>query len=142
MVEFMLSAASGCYAATSDATTDVSTRRSMVWGNRIIGSAAANNSGSGYSGPSSAATTLAHATLYGSMGNAEPTAATDAYIFGVLGEVLSVASAAAVDRSGGVLGNSQVSGTFGILGYRTSASANAGVRKCRHVYRNRKICRF
>jgi hypothetical protein len=61
------------------------------------------------------------------MGNAEPTAATDAYIFGVLGEVLSVASAAAVDRSGGVLGNSQVSGTFGILGYRTSASANAGV---------------
>lgn len=114
-------------AAGADATTASSTRRSMIWGSRTIGSAAAGNSGSGYSGPSSAATTLAHATLYGSMGNAEPIATDDAYIFGVLGEVLSVSSAAAVDRSGGVLGNSQVAGTFGILGYRTSASANAGV---------------
>jgi len=114
-------------ATSTDATADVSTRRAGVWGNRVLGSAAASNSGSGYSGPSSAATTLAHTTLYGSMGNAEPTASTDAYIFGVLGEVLSVSSAAAVDRSGGVLGNSQVAGTFGILGYRTSASANAGV---------------
>lgn len=124
-------AGSGVYAsadaAGSDASTAVSTRRSMVWGDRIIGSAAGNNAGGGYSGPSSAATTLAHTTLYGSMGNATTTAATDTYIFGVLGEVLSVSSAAAVDRSGGVLGNSQVSGTFGILGYRTSASANAGV---------------
>ncbi|WP_428070774.1 hypothetical protein [Chryseobacterium gambrini] len=114
-------------AAGADATTASSTRRSMIWGSRTIGSAAAGNSGSGYSGPSSAATTLAHTTLYGSMGNAEPIATDDAYIFGVLGEVLSVSSAAAVDRSGGVLGNSQVAGTFGILGYRTSASANAGV---------------
>lgn len=122
---------SGVYTATTttstDATADVSTRRAGVWGNRTIGSTAASNSGSGYSGPSSAATTLAHTTLYGSMGNAEPTAANDAYIFGVLGEVLSVGGAAAVDRSGGVLGNSQVAGIFGVLGYRTSGSANAGV---------------
>ncbi|HAO07513.1 MAG TPA: hypothetical protein DCQ50_11070 [Chryseobacterium sp.] len=124
-------AGSGVYAsanaAGADATTASSTRRSMIWGDRTIGSTAGSNSGSGYSGPSSSATTLAHTTLYGSMGNAEPTAANDAYIFGVLGEVLSVGGAAAVDRSGGVLGNSQVAGIFGVLGYRTSGSANAGV---------------
>jgi hypothetical protein len=61
------------------------------------------------------------------MGNATTTSTTDSYLFGVLGEVLSVGSASAVDRSGGVLGNGQSAGTFGILGYRTSASVNAGV---------------
>lgn len=114
-------------AGSVDPTTAVTTRRASMWGERTIGSAAGNNAGSGYSGPSSSGTALAHTSLYGSMGNATTTSTTDSYLFGVLGEVLSVGSASAVDRSGGVLGNGQSAGTFGILGYRTSASANAGV---------------
>ncbi|MEN5308928.1 hypothetical protein ABE425_15555 [Chryseobacterium cucumeris] len=124
-------AGNGIYSTTSlgssDATTAVSNKRAGIWGNRIIGSTAGNNAGSGYAGPNSTAVTSAHTSVYGSMGNATTIATTDSYIFGILGEVLSVGGAAAVDRSGGVLGNSQASGTFGILGYRTSASANAGV---------------
>lgn len=110
-----------------DPTTSVTTRRAGIWADRTIGSIAGNNQGNGYSGPSSASTSLAHTSLYGSMGNATTSATTDSYLFGVIGEVLSIGGAAAVDRSGGVLGNGQASGTFGILGYKTSASANVGV---------------
>ncbi|MBB4805897.1 hypothetical protein HNP38_001169 [Chryseobacterium defluvii] len=110
-----------------DPTTSVSTRRAGIWADRTIGSAAGNNQGSGYSGPGSASSSLAHTSLYGSMGNATTSSTTDSYLFGVIGEVLSVGGSAAVDRSGGVLGNGQSAGVFGILGYRTSASANAGV---------------
>ncbi|MBB6371345.1 hypothetical protein [Chryseobacterium shigense] len=125
-------AATSIYATSSitgsvDPTTAVSTKRAGVWADRTIGSAAGNNAGSGYSGPASTATTSAHTSLYGVMGNATTSSTTDSYIFGVIGEVLSSGGAAAVDRSGGVLGNGQVSGTFGILGYKTSGSASVGV---------------
>jgi len=112
---------------SADATAPVSTRRAGVWADRTIGSAAGNNAGGGYSGPGSSGTSLAHTSIYGSMGNATTTASADSYIFGLLGEVLSVGGATIVDRSGGVLGNSQAGGVFGILGYRTSGSSNAGV---------------
>lgn len=112
---------------STDPVTSVSTTRAGIWADRTIGSAAGNNAGTGYSGPASASNLLAHTSLYGSMGNATTTPATDSFMFGVIGEVLSSGGSAAVDRSGGVLGNGQVAGTFGVLGYKTSGSTNVGV---------------
>jgi hypothetical protein len=62
--------------------------------------------------------TSAVAGVYGNIGSRQTSSSTNSYMFGIVGDVLSVGSGVIADGSGGVLG-ANGSGDFGMLGYRS-----------------------
>jgi hypothetical protein len=82
----------------------------------------------GYAGPLVAAANSSLSGVSGTFASKE-IVTTDAYFFGVIGDVLrdsSIGSSTIPNRSGGVMGFSGTTGTFGILGYKNSAGTLFG----------------
>jgi hypothetical protein len=73
--------------------------------------------GSGFGG-GAYATGNSVAAVYGDFGSRQTTASTNSYMFGVVGDILSVGTGVIADGCGGVLGSGG-SGQFGMLGYRS-----------------------
>nr|WP_294934442.1 hypothetical protein [uncultured Flavobacterium sp.] len=87
--------------------------------NKAVGVIGENNTisvGSGFSG-GPYGTNRAVAGVYGNIGSRVTPSSTNSYLFGVVGDLLTVGSGTIPDGSGGVLGFGG-SGNFGMLGYR------------------------
>ncbi|UOK42598.1 MULTISPECIES: hypothetical protein [Flavobacterium] len=75
------------------------------------------SAGSGFSGGSYAANGVASG-VYGNYASKFPNSGTDAYVFGVSGDILKIGTAFIPDGSGGVFGSGGA-GQFGMLGYNS-----------------------
>jgi hypothetical protein len=85
--------------------------------NGVTGENNNSNSGAGFSG-GSYATSGVTSGVYGNYASKFPTPGTDAYAFGVSGDILKIGSAIIPDGSGGVFGAGGA-GQFGMLGYNS-----------------------
>ncbi|WP_445716933.1 hypothetical protein [Flavobacterium sp.] len=75
--------------------------------------------GTGLGGGAYNGTSPAVAGVYGNIGTRTSSSTTDAYQFGVIGDILLLGVASQPDATGGVLGTN-ASGDFGILGYKST----------------------
>jgi hypothetical protein len=82
--------------------------------------------GTGLGGGAYNGTSPAVAGVYGNIGTRTSSSSTDAYQFGVIGDILLLGVASQPDATGGVLGTS-ASGDFGILGYKSKNGTNYSV---------------
>ncbi|WP_445715286.1 hypothetical protein [Flavobacterium sp.] len=82
--------------------------------------------GTGLGGGAYNGTAPAVAGVYGNMATRVSSASTNAYQFGVIGDILLLGVASQPDATGGVLGTS-ASGDFGILGYKSKNGTNYSV---------------
>lgn len=124
----------GIYAQTTGATNTTSSGAvyasldQATAGNQdvaaVIGmNANRNQNPGGYAGPLAASTNSALAGVAGTAASKVTNANTEAYLFGVIGDVLrdsSVGGSTIPERTGGVLGYNG-SNAWGVLGYRNSA---------------------
>lgn len=82
--------------------------------------------GTGLGGGAYNGTAPAVAGVYGNMATRVSSASTNAYQFGVIGDILLLGVASQPDATGGVLGTN-ASGDFGILGYKSMNGTNYSV---------------
>ncbi len=101
----------GVHGIIDESTSGLNTATPVLGENNNI------TQGTGLRGGAYNSTAPAVAGVYGNMATRVSSASTDAYQFGVIGDILLLGVASQPDATGGVLGTN-ASGGFGILGYK------------------------
>lgn len=110
----------GVHGIIDESTSGLNTATPVLGENNNI------TQGTGLRGGAYNSTAPAVAGVYGNMATRVSSASTDAYQFGVIGDILLLGVASQPDATGGVLGTN-ASSDFGILGYKSKNGTNYSV---------------